>query len=120
MALESNLKHITNLQQSIVAFFDELIDMFPNEGDFVMVRFMIKDRIPATQLVEHFTKNLLPEKEVIKARKFSFFDKNVLLSQLGQEKGENFKKLVLSLDKEDMSVIWKWLDAFCILTEKCR
>jgi hypothetical protein len=94
--------------------------MFPNEGDFVMIRFMIKDRIPATQIAQHFIEKLLPEEESIKARKMTFFDKNVLMSHLGKEKGDMFKNLVLSLDKDDMNVIWKWLDAFCILTKKCR
>jgi hypothetical protein len=115
----SDLKSYSNLHSTLVSFFDELVDMFPKEGDFVALRIMIKDQIPVTQIVKHFKSNLLPEKEAIKNRDKSFLDKNVLFSHLGDSMCQKFKRLFTGLDAEDQENIWKWLDAFVLLTEKC-
>lgn len=115
----SNLKSLQDLHRTLVSFLDELIEMFHEEGQFVALRIMIKDQIPITTIHEHFVKKLLPEKETIKNRNKAFFDKNVLFAQLGQSQAENFRRLFLSLDEENQAAIWKWLDAFVLLTEKC-
>lgn len=116
--MSDKIKALGDLQKTLVSFFDELIEMFPKEGSFVAIRIMIKDRIPITTISEHFVKNLIPEKEVVKARDTVFFDRNPLVSALGDSHAQNFKKLFFSLDTEDQKVIWKWIDAFLILTEK--
>jgi hypothetical protein len=116
----SELKSYTDLHKTIVSFFDELIDMFPKEGDFVALRIMIKDQIPLTSIVKHFRNSILPERENIRNRDVSFFDKNVLFPpHLGEAQSKKFKALFFNLDKENQQAIWKWLDAFVILTEKC-
>jgi hypothetical protein len=117
----SELKSYTDLHKTLVAFLDELIDMFPKEGDFVALRIMIKDQIPVTSIVNHFRGVLLPEKESVKQRDVSFFNKNILFpSQLGDSQTKKFKALFFNLDKEDQQAIWKWMDAFVALTEKCQ
>jgi hypothetical protein len=115
----NDLKSYSDLHNTLVSFFDELVDMFPKEGDFVALRIMIKDQIPVTQIVKHFKLKLLPEKESIKNRDKSFLDKNVLFNQLGESMCQKFKRLFTALDTEDQENIWKWLDAFVLLTEKC-
>jgi hypothetical protein len=115
----SDFTSYSNLHNTIVSFFDELVDMFPKEGDFVALRIMIKDQIPVTQLVKHFKSTLLPEKELVKTRNKTFFDKNVLFTYVGEAHSQKFKKLFHGLDDEDQESIWKWLDAFVMLTEKC-
>lgn len=115
----SSIKALQDLHRTLVAFFDELIDMFPQEGQFVAFRIMIKDQIPITTIHEHFVRNMLPEKAIIQARNKTFFDKNVLFAQLGQAQSDNFRRLFLALDEESQQAIWRWLDAFVILTEKC-
>lgn len=115
----SDLKSYSNLHSTLVSFFDELVDMFPKEGDFVALRIMIKDQIPVTQIVKHFKSTLLPEKELIQSRNKAFFDKNVLFSYIGEAQSQKFKRLFMALDSEDQENIWKWLDAFVLLTEKC-
>ncbi len=115
----SDLKSYTDLHKTIVSFFDELVEMFPNEGDFVALRIMIKDQVPVTQIVNHFKKSLLPEKENIRQRNRAFFDKNVLFTSVGESQYQKFRSLFLGLDKDDQDAIWKWLDAFVALTEKC-
>lgn len=116
--MSDKIKALGDLQKTLVSFFDELIEMFPKEGNFVAIRIMVKDRIPITTIYDHFVKNLLPEKETVQKRSNVFFDKNPLLSALGDSHKENFKVLFFSLDEEDKQVIWKWIDAFICLTEK--
>ena len=115
----NDLKSYSNLHSTLVSFFDELVDMFPKEGDFVALRIMIKDQIPVTQIVKHFKSTLLPEKELIRNRDNVFFEKNILFSFVGEAQSQKFKRLFSLLDKEDQESIWKWLDAFVMLSEKC-
>jgi hypothetical protein len=113
------LKSYSDLHKTLISFFDELVDMFPKQGNFVALRIMLKDQVPVTQIVNHFKKALLPEKELIKNRDKAFFDKNVLFVHVGDAQAQQFRKLFLGLDDEDQKAIWKWLDAFIVLTEKC-
>lgn len=115
----NGLKPLQDLHRTLVAFLDELIEMFQEEGQFIALRIMIKDQIPISTIHRHFVNKLLPEKEVIRTRNKVFFDKNVLFAQLGQSQAENFKRLFLGLDEENQNAIWRWLDAFVLLTEKC-
>lgn len=117
--MSADLKSYTDLHNTLVAFFDELVDMFPKEGEFVALRIMLKDQVPVTQIVKHFQRSLLPEKESIKNRDKSFFDKNILFIHVGDSQAQKFRRLFLNLDNEDQQAIWKWLDAFVALTEKC-
>lgn len=117
--MSSDLKSYNDLHKTLVAFFDELVDMFPKEGDFVALRIMIKDQVPVTQIVKHFKRALLPEKSSIQNRDKSFFDKNVLFVHVGDSQVQKFRRLFLSMDQEDQNAIWKWIDAFIALTEKC-
>ena len=71
-----------------------------------------------TQAITKHIQNIYAEKELIKTRNKLFLDRNVLFAHLGEEKSRNFKKLFLGLDNDDQEMIWKWLDAFVVLTEK--
>jgi|Laugresu1bdmlbsd_1035121.scaffolds.fasta_scaffold27112_3 hypothetical protein len=114
-----DLKAYSDLQKTLISFFDELIDMFPKEGDFVALRILIKDRAPITEVATKFKDSLLPQRGKIQSRDKSFFDDNVLFSYVGEQQARNFKRLFLTLDSEDQAAIWKWMDAFVVLTEKC-
>lgn len=119
-----NIKTLNLLKSSLVSFFDELIEMFPKQGDFVAFRIMVKDRIPVTEVVSHFKKTLLPQKNKIKAanagdRSSSLLDvMNSLFTSIGVS-ANAFDGLLKNLDKETEEAMWKWLDVFLTLTEKC-
>jgi hypothetical protein len=115
----SELKSYTDLHKTIVAFLDEIIDMFPKEGDFVALRIMVNDRFPVTSIVKHFQKSILPEKELIRKRDKSFFYKNTLFVPFGDVRSKKLQNIFHNMDEEDRTVIWRWFDAFVTLTEKC-
>jgi len=126
MSVDSSVKTLNLLKTSLVGFFDELIEMFPKQGDFVAFRIMIKDRIPVTEVVTHFSKTLLPQKSVIKS-KTSGKPVNVSLVQVMSSlfngigiSSNTFEGLLKNLDSETEEAMWRWLDVFVTLTEKCQ
>ena len=128
----SEVQALQAFHKNIVIFCDELIEMFPNEPDFVVYRIMVKDRVPITEIVQHMSTYLLPEKEFIKNALKSatngnimpFTDRiNQLFSEFGGEKyseAKNYKQLFEQMDDDSKIAIWKWLLAFIHLLEKCQ
>ena len=125
------MQAMQTLHKNLVSFFDELIDMFPNEGDFVIYRIMVKDRVPITDLVPILARYLLPEKEAVKmaiknalaGNPSAFHDKiNDMFAQFGggSPHTTNYKRLFDDMDNENKTVIWKWLHVFIHLIEKCQ
>jgi len=129
--MSESIQAMQTLHKNLVSFFDELIDMFPNEGDFVIYRIMVKDRVPITDLVPILSHYLLPEKEAVKVaiknalagNPSSFHDKiNDMFAQFGggSPQTTNYKRLFDDMDNENKTVIWKWLHVFIHLIEKCQ
>ena len=102
MDSESNkLILMKEFREQLVNFLDEIIEQFPMESDFVLIRMFIKDQIPVH----------------VKNRDESFFLDNQILytgGNINLEKIDHFKKLWKSdlLDKDDRDTIWKWMDCF--------
>jgi hypothetical protein len=85
------------------------------------VRILINDQLPTTEVINHFIKEILPHKDIIKARDERIFtEMNVLYFGLQQTQTNGIRKIWKSgkLDKEDRQVIWKWFDSFIYLVEK--
>jgi hypothetical protein len=129
--MSSSVQALQALQTNLVAFFDELIEMFPSEGDFVIYRIMIKDRIPITEVVKMMAEYLLPEKDSVKAsvkeaiagNAAPFNDRiNSMFSKFGGGSSEvkSYKLLFDNMDKDSKIAIWKWLNVFIHLIEKCQ
>jgi hypothetical protein len=132
MSSDQSVQAIQAFHKNIVAFCDELIEMFPNESDFVVYRIMVKDRLPITEVIKHMSTYLLPEKEFIKSALKSATNGNIMpfnerINQLFAEFGgnnyneaKNYKQLFDGMDNESKIAIWKWLLAFIHLIEKCQ
>lgn len=117
MDIRTDILILEKFHKSLVAFFDELIEMFPNEQEFKLLRILIKDRIPSTQIMGYF-ELVASNKEImlsIKKRDDQFFLQNVLFSKIN--KSDIFKNIWLSkLDENDREMIWNWIDAFMKMT----
>lgn len=120
--MDAQIKILNDFKKALVAFLDELITMFPREPDFILARILIKDKIPIENTVQFFTSKILPEKEYIKSRDDDVFEtKNILFGSIGlpADKAEYYKKFwKTQLDDEDRQSVWKWADAFVLLSEK--
>jgi hypothetical protein len=110
-------KLLEKFQKNIVRFFDELIEMFPDEKDFIFIRILVKDQIPSTQIMSYF-EMVMMNKEIITSierRDDTFILSNVLFSKIS--KSDVFKKLWQTrLDNDDKEMIWNWVDSFKTMT----
>ena len=60
------LRLLEEFRNQLVNFLDELIEQFPMESDFVLIRMFIKDQVPVTDILGRFIRDLLPLKDVVK------------------------------------------------------
>jgi hypothetical protein len=112
---------LNEFKKGLISFFDELIEQFPEHGDLVVIRILLKDQLPVTQIMNYFISNVLPEKQMVKERNQKFFtESNALFGLLGNDRASNLKNLWKSpkLDKDDKDVMWKWIDTFILMVEK--
>lgn len=120
---EKKLQIMMEFRNQLVTFLDELIEQFPQEGDFVIIRIFIKDQIPVCDVIGRFIRDLLPLREQVKAKNQDFFLQNSILytgASLANDKVNHFKDLWLSnqLDDNDRDIIWKWMDLFINIAHK--
>ena len=113
-----SLKILDKFQKSLVSFFDELIEMFPNEKEFILLLILVKDQIPSTQIMSYF-EQLLENEEIVRSielKNDQFFLDNVLFSKFN--KSDIFKNLWKNrLDNDDKQMIWSWIDSFMKMTK---
>lgn len=120
----SEIEIINQFKNALISFLDELIGQFPIEGDLVIVRIFLKDRVPIVDVINYFVRCILPLKKMVTERDEDFFlNKCTLFESItSKEKGKvsRFKKLWRSesLDDEDKKVVWEWFDSFIFLSEK--
>jgi hypothetical protein len=117
----SELQVLLEFKKSLVTFFDELIEIFPEEGDLVIIRIFLQDQIPIKDVMDVFNYKMISLKPMVKTRDETFFLEHNVFDELGnKDKVNHFKKIWRSnrLDKEDKHVIWKWVDTFVYLGEK--
>lgn len=116
------LNLMKEFRQQLVNFLDEIIDQFPYEGDFVLIRMFIKDQIPVADILGRFIRDLLPFKKVVREKDESFFLNNTILytgGKIGSDKIDHFKNLWLSdkMDDSDRETIWQWMNLFVDIAE---
>lgn len=120
---ESNkLTLMQKFRDQLVTFLDEIIDQFPTECDFVLIRMFIKDQIPVHDILGRFIRDILPLKEHVEKREETFFLNNTLLytgGNISDEKINHFQELWQSdkLDSEDRETIWTWMECFIKISD---
>ena len=121
----SEIEIIKQFKNALITFLDELIAQFPQEGDLVIFRIFLKDRIPITSILNYFVHKILPLKKMVKERDEDFFlNKCKLFEEVNNSeektKVTRFKRLWRSptLDEDDKNIIWEWFDSFIYLSEK--
>ncbi len=110
-------------RDQLVNFLDEIIEQFPTECDFILIRMFIKDQVPIYDVLGRFIRDLLPLKGHVKLRDEAFFLNNSLLytgGNIGDDKIDHFKNLWKSskLDDETREVIWQWMDLLFSIAER--
>ena len=121
----SEIEILKQFKNALISFLDELIGQFPSEGDLVIFRIFLKDRVPIVNIINYFVMRILPLKKMVDERDEDFFlNKCELFESIenAEKKGKvnRFKKLWRSecLDDDDKRVVWEWFDSFIFLSEK--
>lgn len=105
----------------LVQFLDELIEQFPSEANFVIMRIFIKDQVPVTDVIGRFIRDILPFRDEAIKRDDDFFINHPFLylsnndlKNGGKDKVNHFTQLWMSdaLDENDRKIIWDWVDIF--------
>lgn len=112
---------LIRFKKSLVQFMDELIDLFPQESDLVVMRVFLDTQIEVKELMEQFVKFVVPHKNLIQTRNDSFFLENDdIFGTVDMGKVLHCKTIWSTgqLDKEDKQAMWKWFDLFLQLAEK--
>ena len=116
----SELKLLQTFKNQIINFLDELIEQFPTEAEFVIIRIFVKDQIPLGDVLGRFIKECLPHHDEIKHKNEAFFLESDIIvnalggSKIGIEVMDKLKSLWRSerLDDDDREMIWKWMGLF--------
>lgn len=115
---------LLQLKNQLVSFFDELIESFPNETDFIVFRIFIKDRIPITDIMKYICTFLCPLKKQVEEKDEKFFiEHDLLFDQFDEgriKKVNHFKNLWLSpnVNDEDRITLWNWFQSFICIGNK--
>lgn len=122
MDCHGKLYYMKEFRNYLVQFLDELIEQFPNEPNFVIMRIFIKDQIPVEDVLGRFIRDILPYRKQAQDRDDNFFIDHPFLflsdedldNVGGKDKINYFTELWKSdmLDETDRQVIWSWLDIF--------
>ena len=92
--MSTEIELLIQLKTQLVNFFDELIETFPDESDFVIFRILIKDKVPILDIMNYIVKDLCPLYDMVKNKNESFFlDNNILFSKFDEKKTEKINRL---------------------------
>jgi hypothetical protein len=120
----SSIKLLTMFKSQILSFCDELIEQFPEEADFVVLKLFVDGRIPIKTAIDGFIKSINRDNKklrvMIKARNDKFFIEENPFSFISSDKVSRFSKIwsSSSMDDEDRNVIWRWIDTFVTIADK--
>jgi hypothetical protein len=122
------LYYMREFRDQLIQFLDELIEQFPLEGEFVLIRIFLKDQVAMTDVIGRFMRDLLPLKDLVVGRNEKFFlentflymgDSGIMATDFMKDRVNHFKRLWVSdqLNDEDRKVMWKWMDLFMQIAE---
>jgi hypothetical protein len=120
----SSIELLIKFKNLLLSFTDELIERFPNEADFLVMKIFIDTQIPIKTIIDNFIEQLKKDnmklRSIITNRNDSFFINEKPFSFMSDERNNKLGTLWLSgvLDDEDKGVLWSWVDSFVKLSDK--
>lgn len=122
MSHEQSIQILQLLKKELLTFLDELISLLPQEKDFIVMRFFIKDQIPIVDVMNYIIRELVPLEQYVLDKNDKFFLENqVLFEPLKDEESKvnYFKEIWENHDVDDnKDTIWNWFRHFINLGKK--
>ena len=115
------LRILQKFKDSLIEFLDELIEQFPTQTELVVIRVMVKDQIPTTQVIDELIVHVLPFKDKIRGKDLSFLEDE---KERENHKHSKIIKMIEelwnsdTLDEDDNEQLFNWVLHFLKLTEK--
>jgi hypothetical protein len=119
--------YMKEFRNHLIQFLDELIEQFPQEPNFVIMRIFIKDQVPVASVIGRFIRDILPFREQAAKRDDAFFKEHPFFfisdkeaSNIGKQHVDFLTQLWDSdqLDENDRRTIWEWFDLFMVIGNK--
>lgn len=111
---------LTLFKNNLIQFFNELIELFPDDGDMIAVRILLDTQVPVEITMTKFAERILPVKNMIKNKDDKFFlSDNPIFNGINGDKVLKWKQIWNSpkLEPSDREAIWKWFNLFLSLAE---
>jgi hypothetical protein len=121
----SQIQLLSILKKELLAFVDELIELYPSEKDFLVIKFFLENQVPMVDVMNFLIEKILPIEHCIHSRDDKFFLENqVLFEQLRDKstKVNYFKNMWTSdtVDNDDREMIWTWFEHFASIAKKYK
>ena len=121
----SELGYLKDFKTQMVNFLDELVEQFPEEPTFVLIRIFVNDKIPIQDVLGRFIRDCLPYKNYVAKKDDKFFLESDVIYQHSvseaecEDEANKFRDLWKSnrLDDDDRVVIWDWFILFFKIAE---
>ena len=111
---------LTLFKNNLIQFFNELIELFPDDGDMIAVRILLDTQVPVEITMTKFAERILPVKNMIKNKDDKFFLSDTpIFNGINGDKVLKWKQIWNSpkLEPSDREAIWKWFNLFLSLAE---
>jgi hypothetical protein len=115
---------LTKFKNQLLLFCNELIEQFPLESDFTVLRLFIENQIPIQKIIVGFHKQMNENdnkiRTMIAQRNENFFINEKPFSFISDEKKNKLGVMWTSglMSDEDKEVMWQWVDLFIVLSDK--
>lgn len=124
--MPSQIDILKDFKKQLLNFIDELISQFPLEGDLVILRVFIDNQVETKTVMDGFIYKINTNdnqlRNMISQRNEMFFIEHDVFTvgNVNPDKVRHFKKLWLSgsLDNDDKTIIWEWIDLFVHLSNQ--
>jgi hypothetical protein len=114
-------KILYQLKSQVLNLLDDLLTIFPNEADLLLIRLFFENQIEPSKLMDGFIKWVYPWKEHILEHNEEFFEKNEhIFGPLPTDKIRYLKQKIHdgTIDNEDKQVMWRYFEIFIKLIDQ--
>ena len=116
--MSTEYSYQVTFKEKMVEFLDELIDLFPQEASFYLIRVFVKDKIPLDAVIGRFMSDCLKYYDYVEQRNDKLFLNTSFMyrsygDEFGNDQIDRFKDIWLrELDKYNKEQIWQWMTLF--------
>lgn len=106
----------------INSFIEELIQQFPQEGDFVVLKLFVNTQVEIEKVligwVKQMNKNDKKIRKMIESKNDDFFIKENPFKFINEQRLSKFSLLWNDLNDDGKQTIWNWMDLFIKISDK--